>query len=92
MVEAAVAALAGRRDEAINGYRVALDRYREHGMRFSFALTVLEIATALGPDAVIGLGATEEARDILAELRSEPLLERLDALMGAASVEGREAR
>jgi hypothetical protein len=30
MVEAAAAALAGRRDDAISGYRVALDRYREY--------------------------------------------------------------
>ena len=74
MVEAASAALAGRRDEALAGYRVVLDRYRELGMRFVLALTVLEVAAVLGPEAAADLGAAEEARAILVELRAAPLV------------------
>ena len=85
MVEAAAAALAGRRDEAISGYRVALDRYRDHGMRFSLALTVLEVAAVLGPEAAIDLGAADEARAILVELRCAPLVARFDTLLGTTA-------
>jgi class 3 adenylate cyclase/tetratricopeptide (TPR) repeat protein len=93
MVEAAAAALAGRRDEAISGYRGALDRCRDHGMRYSLALTVLEVAAVLGPDAALDLGAADEARATLVELRSAPLLERFDALLGAAiGAHGSQAR
>ena len=93
MVEAAAAALAGRRDEAISGYRVALDRYRDHGMRYSLALTVLDVASAVGPDAVRDLGTADEARAILVDLRCAPLVARLDSLLGApAGVVDRQAR
>jgi hypothetical protein len=93
MVEAAAAALDGRRLESIAGYRVALDRYRELGLRFLLVLTVLEVAAVLGPDVAIELGATDEARAILVELRCAPLVARLDALLAtAAGVEAQRER
>ena len=92
MVEAATAALAGRSGEAIAGYRAVLDRYRELGMRVALALTVLEVAAVLGPEAVADLGAAEEARAILVELRAAPLVARLDSLLGSATVAGTAGR
>jgi len=89
MVQAASAALAGRRAEALAGYRAVLDRYRELGMRFVLALTVLEVAAVLGPEAAADLGATEEARAILVELRAAPLVARLDELLGSSVATGR---
>ncbi len=85
MVEAAIAALEGRRGEAIAGYRAVIDRYRELGMRFVLALTVLEVAAVLGPEAAAELGASAEARATLVELRATPLVARLDSLLGAAA-------
>ncbi len=93
MADAAAAAAAGRSAGALAGYRAALDRYRELGMRFCVALTILEVAAVLGPVAVTDLGGGAEARAILVELRSAPLIERFDALLGtAAAAEGLPTR
>jgi hypothetical protein len=89
MLDAATAALAGRREEAVAGYRAVIGRYRDLGMRYWLALAVLDIAAALGPDAAVDLGAVDEARAILVELRSEPLVARLDELVGSAAGAGR---
>jgi hypothetical protein len=91
MADAALAALAGRRDEAVGGYRVALDRYRDEGMRFDVALTVLEVAAVLGADAAEALGVTAEARATLVDLRCTPLVDRLDSLIPAVAHAGAPA-
>ncbi len=91
MADAALAALDGRRDEAIGGYRFALDRYRAQGMRFYVALTVLEVAAVLGADAAEALGMTAEARATLVDLRCAPLIERLDSLLPAPAQAGASA-
>ena len=84
-VRAAIAVLAGRRDEALAGFRASIDRYREAGCRFDLALTVLDVALSLGPEAAADLGVVDEARATFAELGVAALVTRLDAAVVVAS-------
>jgi len=83
-IRAGVAASEGRRDDAVSLYRAALAGFRSYGMRFSFALTVFDMATFLGPDDPAVRSVLDEARGILEELEAHTLLARLDALESAA--------
>jgi class 3 adenylate cyclase/tetratricopeptide (TPR) repeat protein len=78
---AGIAAAEGRRDDAISLYRAALAGFRAYGLRFTIALTILDMATLLGPDDPAVHPLLDEARSILEELAARPLVARLDELV-----------
>jgi hypothetical protein len=86
MLRAGIDALEGRRAEALAGYRTALSRYRDLGLRFDEALTATEIVAVLGPDDpdVVALAAGTAAT--LRDLRASPILARLEGLLGGTVV------
>jgi tetratricopeptide (TPR) repeat protein len=82
---AGLAALEGRRSDAVAGYREALRGWRQLGLAFDEAMAVLDLAILLAPsEREMGEAATaiEWARDTLARLGARPLLARLDATRG----------
>jgi class 3 adenylate cyclase/tetratricopeptide (TPR) repeat protein len=85
-MRAGLAAGEGRRTEALGLYRDALRRWRDVGLVVDEALTVIDMATLLGPTEPEVSAAAEGAREILARLGATPFLARLDAAM-----EGRPA-
>jgi tetratricopeptide (TPR) repeat protein len=58
-----------------SGYEAAAERFRELGLPFWFAVTMLEHAELTGDDLSLA-----EAREIFEGLRATPWLERLDAV------------
>jgi class 3 adenylate cyclase len=83
-MQAAIDALEGRRDEALTGYRDALESYRSLGVRLDEALATIAMATALGSQDPDLAAAVEAARSILNEIDAKPFLERLDRLPGGS--------
>jgi len=81
-MEAGLAALEGRRVDAVAGYGEALAAWRELACDGGQAFALLDVTRLLGP-------ATGEGREAAAELR--PLLERLEARALLAVLEGLEA-
>ncbi|MFL5678160.1 MAG: AAA family ATPase [Chloroflexota bacterium] len=79
-VRAGVAAVEGRTGDAIALYRSALAGYREAGCRFDVALTVLDMASLIGPDDPAVRSVLPEGREILESLGARLLIERLDAV------------
>jgi len=79
-VEAGVAALEGRRDEAAEIYRDALERWRSLQNVLDFALAELDLVTVLGADHTDATVA-KEARDIFVQLGATALLGRLERLV-----------
>jgi class 3 adenylate cyclase/tetratricopeptide (TPR) repeat protein len=92
LVAAGAAALDGRRDEAVAGFRRAIEGLRSWGWRFYAAEVVVDAVVAL-PDSPDVRSWAPEARTLLEELRAAPYLARLDAALAAApaSRSGREA-
>ena len=89
-VRAGIAALEGRRTDAIAGYRDVLRGWRTAGLVFDEALAVVDMATVLAPsEREMPEAATviDETRATLTRLRAKPFLERLDTVR--PSVEGR---
>ena len=84
-VDAGIAALEGRRVEALAGYREATRVWREFGLDFTLALTELDMVFALGTREAEAAGVVDEARTILTRLRAAPLLAMLDAAVTAPS-------
>jgi hypothetical protein len=84
VLRAGLAALEGRRDDAVALYRSGLAGYRSFGLRFSLALTILDMAKLLGADDPAVRSVIEEARGVLEELGARKLLEELDALAAGA--------
>ena len=80
--QAGIAALEGRRDDAVALFRSALAGYRTFGVRFTFALVVFDMVRLLGADDPAVRSVIEEARAILEELGARPLLDQLDELGG----------
>ena len=76
---AGIAALEGRTDEAIAGYREALTRYRSVGSEFEVARIGLDFVTLVGPDHPATREAAGGSRAIFERVRARPYLERLDA-------------
>ena len=75
-------ALEGRPDEALAGYRAALDRYRSVGQDWELACTGLDLVMLLGADVAAARLAGEEARVIFERVGAGPYLEQIDALLG----------
>ncbi|HSV91736.1 MAG TPA: hypothetical protein VLH81_01620, partial [Desulfobacterales bacterium] len=80
---AGIAALEGRRDEAVAGYREALSRKRALGADWSVALTALDFVIMVGADHPAAREAAGEARTIFERVRARAYLERLDAALAA---------
>jgi tetratricopeptide (TPR) repeat protein len=85
---AGVAALEGRRDDAISGIGHALDEVRALGARFIVADIEMFSAIALGPDDPATPALADEARSILASLGAVRWLERFDTTLGATAAPG----
>ena len=84
-LRAGLAALEGRRAEAIAGYREALRGWRSLGLAFDEALAGLDLAILLAPterEMTEAPAAIATARETLARLGAPPLLARLDAAPG----------
>jgi tetratricopeptide (TPR) repeat protein len=79
-IQAGIAALEGRRDDAVALYRSAVAGYRTFGLRFTFALVVFDMAVLLGPDDPAVRSVIDEGRGIFEELGAATLLAQLDAL------------
>ena len=86
-MRAGIAAGEGRTQDALGLYRSALAGYREAGCRFDVALTILDMATLIGPDEPAVRSSIPEAREILESLGARLLLERLDAVTAATAAE-----
>ena len=81
-LRAGIAALEGRRADAIAGYREALRGWRSLGLAFDEAMTVVDLATLLAPtegEMAEAGPAIEAARETLDRLGARWLIDRLDA-------------
>jgi class 3 adenylate cyclase/tetratricopeptide (TPR) repeat protein len=85
---AGIAALEGRRDEAVAGFREALTRCRDLGLDFDVARLSLDFVLLVGADHPATREAAAEAHAIFERVGARPYLERLDAAM-ASSAAGR---
>jgi class 3 adenylate cyclase/tetratricopeptide (TPR) repeat protein len=85
-LRAGVAALEGRRADAVAGYREALRGWRQLGLAFDEALAVVDLALLLAPterDMAEAPAAVQMARETFARLGARPLLARLDEVRAA---------
>jgi hypothetical protein len=78
---AGIAALEGRMDDAITGFREAISRFRSAGSDFEVARISLDFVILVGADHPAMREAAAEARAIFERVRARPYLERLDAAM-----------
>ncbi len=78
-LEAGLAALEGRHDEARAGYRAAAAAFRELDTPLDLGLSQLDHATLIGPADPEARAAADEAREIFTRLGTLPLLDRLVA-------------
>jgi len=76
-MEAGLAALEGRVQEAAETYRRAVEAWRALDCTLDLALCELDRVLLLGPDHPDATMA-KEARDIFTELGAKPFLERLN--------------
>jgi predicted ATPase/class 3 adenylate cyclase len=91
-LEAAVAALEGRRSDAVSGFREALRLTREQGLVLGVADYGLDFVTAVGPAEPEARVAAEEARATYERLGAKAWLARLDAVLGEVAPAGAAAR
>jgi tetratricopeptide (TPR) repeat protein len=85
-LRAGIAALEGRRGDAIAGYREALRGWHELGLAFDEALAALDMALLLAPagtEMPESGAAIDAARVILERIGAEPFLVRLEAALAA---------
>jgi class 3 adenylate cyclase/tetratricopeptide (TPR) repeat protein len=88
---AGVAALEGRRDEALSGISHAVDEVRALGTRFIVADIEMCSAVALGQDDPATPALADDARSILGSLGAVRWLERFDAALGDRAAATSEA-
>jgi tetratricopeptide (TPR) repeat protein len=81
--DAALAALEGRRAEALAGFVDATRRWRELGLEFEAAICALSLVTTLGPAGLEAQAASSEAAAVFERLGAVPFQERLTAAMRA---------
>jgi tetratricopeptide (TPR) repeat protein len=75
-LEAAMAGLEGRREEAVEGFKSALKVWAAMQLPFDHAMTVGDAVSVLGADA-LPPGAIDEAKAFLDGIGAAPLLSRL---------------
>jgi class 3 adenylate cyclase len=83
-LHAGVAALEGRRSDAVAGYREAVRGWQQIGLAFDEALAGLDLAILLAPterEMPEAPAVTESTRAILTRLGARPLLARLEAAL-----------
>jgi class 3 adenylate cyclase/tetratricopeptide (TPR) repeat protein len=77
-IEAALAALDGRRAESLAGFVDAIRRWRELGEEFEAAICALDLVIMLGTATPEARVAADEAAALFRRLGAEPMLERLN--------------
>jgi hypothetical protein len=77
-IAAGLAALEGRRDDAVAGYRAALAGWRDLGLPWDEVVTSIEFVRFLGPDEPEAAAAADAARVILERLEAVRILAILD--------------
>ncbi len=87
-VNAGLAALDGRREEALALYREALSSWRDAGLALSAAFATIDMATLLDPTEPEVRAAAELARATLTALGARPFLARLDAALSRSMYAG----
>ena len=83
-VEAGLAALEGRNEEAAAGYQRALESWAAMDVPLDLALTAIDAVTLLPADATRD-SAARQASEILTDLGAQPLLARLSAAQQPAA-------
>ncbi len=81
-LRAGIAALEGRRADAVSGYREALRGWRQLGLAFDEAIAALDMAILLAPterEMADSASAIQTARETLTRIGARPLLARLEA-------------
>ncbi|HVA87544.1 MAG TPA: adenylate/guanylate cyclase domain-containing protein [Candidatus Saccharimonadales bacterium] len=89
-LRAGIAALEGRRSEAISGYRDALRGWRNLGLVFDEAMAALDMAMLLTPterEMAEAPAAVEASRETLTRLGASPFLARLEAVLAGIATE-----
>jgi len=84
-IRAGLAALEGRRADALPLYREALRAWRDLGLAWDEALCGLDMATLLDPADSEVRTAADAAREILVRLGAAPFIARLDAALARSS-------
>jgi hypothetical protein len=93
-LRAGIAALEGRRADAVAGYREALRGWRGLGLAFDEAMAALDLAVLLAPtegEMAEAAAVIEAAREALRRLDARPLLTRLEAVPAVAKEQARAA-
>ena len=90
--EAALAALEGRRPEALAGFGDAIRRWRELGLEFEAAVCALNLVAMLGASSPEARAAADEAAALFERLGAQPLLTRLAEAQSSSSSPGAGAR
>ncbi len=88
---AGIAALEGRVDDAIAGFREALSRLRSEGSDFEVARISLDFVLLVGAGHPATREAAAEARAIFERVKARPYLERLDAAMAGQATDAATA-
>jgi class 3 adenylate cyclase/tetratricopeptide (TPR) repeat protein len=83
--EAALAALEGRRDEALSGFADARRRWQELELEFEASMSALSLVTMLGAAEPATQAAAQEASAMFERLGARPLQKLLADAMGAAA-------
>jgi class 3 adenylate cyclase/tetratricopeptide (TPR) repeat protein len=86
LLRAGLAALDGRRVEAIREARAVLLEYERMGLPWRQAVGTLMLVATVGTDEPEVRALAEAAREILVRLGARPFLERLDAALPPAGV------
>ncbi len=81
VLAAGIAALAGRTEEALAGYRLAIRTFTDLGLRWDVAMIGLDMAVLLDPADPEVRAAAVQARELFAELGAQPFQARLDAAL-----------
>jgi hypothetical protein len=90
-ITAGVAALEGRTDDALRGYREVLRTWRELGAVWDEALAATAMAVTLDPSLPDVRDAATAAREIFVRLRAEPMLRILDQALERKTTTARAA-
>jgi len=79
VIRAGMAALEGRTQEALAGYRIANAAWHALDLPWDEALTAIDMARLIGPDDPDVQNAAASGQEILARLGARPFLSQLDA-------------
>ena len=89
---AGIAALEGRTEEAVAGYRSVIARFRALGSDMPAALYALDLVKLVGPDQPGVREVAAEARTIFERVRARRFLDHLDVALSATGGDGADLR